>query len=67
MASALHTLFTHPSLLNAHKLEQTKPWQKRLRNGHIIQNITMGWSLWLIVIEHIAVEHAVELDALAAD
>jgi hypothetical protein len=66
MATALHTLFTHPSLLNANKLERTKAWQKRLRNGHVIENITMGWTLWLIVIEHIGVEHAVELNALAS-
>jgi hypothetical protein len=61
-ASTLYTLFTHPQLLSAGRLEQTSPFWKRLQNGMVIQNITMGWNLWLTMIEHIAVEHAALLD-----
>jgi hypothetical protein len=61
-ASTLYILFTHPQLLSAGRLEQTSPFWKRLQNGTVIQNITMGWNLWLTMIEHIAVEHAALLD-----
>jgi hypothetical protein len=40
------------------RLEQTMPFWKRLHNGTIIHNITMGWNLWLTMLEHLAVEHA---------
>jgi hypothetical protein len=61
-ASTLYILFTHPQLLSAGRLEQTSPFRKRLQNGTVIQNITMGWNLWLTMIEHIAVEHAALID-----
>jgi hypothetical protein len=61
-ASTLYALFTHPQLLSASRLEQTLPFWKRLQNGIVIQDITMGWNLWLTMIEHIAVEHAALLD-----
>ena len=61
-ASTLYTLFAHPQLLTAGRLEQTSPFRKRLQNGTVVHNITMGWNLWLTMIEHIAVEHAALLD-----
>ena len=61
-AATLYVLFTHPQLLSARRLEQTAPFRKRLRNGTTIPDITMGWNLWLTMIEHLAVEHAALLD-----
>ena len=61
-AATLYVLFTHPQLLSAARLEQTAPFSKRLQNGTIIDNITMGWNLWLTMVEHLAVEHATLLD-----
>lgn len=60
-ARTLHTLFTHPQLLTATRLEQTEPHTMRLATGHTIEGTPMGWSLWLIYIEHEAVDHAAEL------
>jgi len=61
-ATTLYILFTHPQLLSAARLEQTAPFWKRLHNGTIVENITMGWNLWLTTLEHLAVEHAALLD-----
>jgi hypothetical protein len=60
-ASTLFSLFSYPNLLTADKLEKTKPHRKRLRNGKVIENTTMGWCLWVIYLDHEAVEHAAEL------
>jgi hypothetical protein len=62
MTATLYSLFTHPQLLSATRLEQTTPFWKRLHNGTVIDNITMGWHLWLTMIEHLAVEHAALID-----
>jgi hypothetical protein len=61
-ATTLYTLFAHPQLVTAARLEQTTPYWKRLKNGARIENITMGWNLWLTMIEHLAVEHSDLLD-----
>jgi hypothetical protein len=60
-ASTLYSLFTCPNLLTAERLERTKPHQKKLRNGEILDKTTMGWCLWVICLDHEAVEHATEL------
>jgi hypothetical protein len=60
-ATTLHTLFTNPTLLNVDKLERTKPYHKKLLNGQMISDIAMGWTLWILVLEHAGVEHAKEL------
>lgn len=60
-AATLHVLFTHPHLLSAERLERTMPFRKRLPDGTRIENLTLGWNLWTIVLEHEAVEHAAEL------
>lgn len=57
LATTLHLLFTHPQLLSAQRLEQTARHRKRLQNGVVLQDLTIGWALWLILIEHLAVEH----------
>ncbi|MBZ0300607.1 MAG: hypothetical protein K8J31_12735 [Anaerolineae bacterium] len=60
-ASSLYALFTHPDLLHAARLERTESFEKRLDNGYLIDRIGMGWDLWLMVIEHLAVDHVDEL------
>jgi hypothetical protein len=60
-AESLYALFSHPQLLTAARLENTKPHRKRLRTGQVLENTTMGWCLWVIYLDHEAVEHAVEL------
>ena len=60
-AASLHILFTHPHLISAERRERTKPFRKRLHNGTRVENITMGWNLWLTILEHEAVEHAADL------
>jgi hypothetical protein len=61
IAKTFYALFAHPDLLCAERLEQTKMHRKPFQNGETIQNIRMGWVLWLIELEHLAVEHAAEL------
>jgi hypothetical protein len=51
-------LFAHPQLLTAARLEATASVWKRLQNGTRIEPIMMGWSLWLTMLEHLAIEHA---------
>lgn len=60
-ATALYTLFTHPALLNAERLEGTKPFRKRLPDGTVIHDIAMGWNVWITCLEHEGVEHALDL------
>lgn len=60
-ATTFYTLFTHPQLLTATRLEQTKPYRKHFRNGQVIQNVRMGWCLWAMYLDHEGVEHAAEL------
>jgi len=60
-AQILYVLFSDEWLLNAERLEHTLPWRKRLRNGVMLENLTMGWVLWLIQLEHMGAEHAAEL------
>ncbi|MDX2076962.1 MAG: hypothetical protein SFZ02_11055 [bacterium] len=59
--TTVYEMFTNPMLLNAERIERTKIWRKRLNTGDIIPNIAVGWSVWLIALEHIATEHVVEL------
>ncbi len=61
-AETLYALFADPKLLNAKRLERTPMHLKRLHDGRVIENIRMGWALWLIELQHWAVEHATELN-----
>lgn len=60
-ASTFYALYEHPNLLTAEKSELTKPHRKFLRNGEILDDTTMGWCMWVIYLDHEAVEHAAEL------
>jgi hypothetical protein len=59
-AVALHALFTQPALLSPDTLEQTRKHTWNLPNG-LKLTIPVGWYLWMISIEHEAVEHAADL------
>ncbi|MCU0480623.1 MAG: hypothetical protein MUE54_05350 [Anaerolineae bacterium] len=59
--TTIHQMFTNPVLLNAERLERTVMGRKWLGTGEVIADIAVGWVLWLIVLEHIATEHVVEL------
>lgn len=59
-AEVLHTLFTHSQLLNTALLESTDPYATKLTDGSRVE-IRVGWELWIIVLEHEGIEHAVDL------
>jgi hypothetical protein len=60
-ATALHALYTLPDLLTFQRLDHTDPWRCPLPSGAIIEDIGMGWCLWILLLRHYAVDHAVEL------
>lgn len=57
-AKTFHTLFTHPNLLTAEKLEATEQAYRRNENGEMVPGPRMGWSLWGIFLSHPMAEHA---------
>jgi hypothetical protein len=59
-ALTLHSLMTHPLLLNARILELGRPYDWRLPDGQVIP-IPIGWYLWQINLEHEGVDHALDL------
>ena len=59
-AVTLQVLFTHPSLVSWERLEQTKAHCWRLPNEMSV-TVSCGWYLWMVTLEHEAVEHAVDL------
>lgn len=59
-AAALQVLFAHPSLLSWERLEQTQAHCWRLPN-EISVTVSCGWYLWMVTLEHEAVEHSVDL------
>lgn len=59
--TTISQMFTNPALLNAERLERTVNGRKWLGTGEVIADIAVGWALWLIVLEHIATEHVMEL------
>jgi hypothetical protein len=59
-AAALQVLFAHPSLVSWERLEQTQAYCWRLPNEMSV-TVSCGWYLWMVTLEHEAVEHAVDL------
>ena len=59
-AAALQVLFAHPSLVSWERLEQTQAHCWRLPNEMSV-TVSCGWYLWMVTLEHEAVEHAVDL------
>lgn len=60
-ATILYSLFTLPDLITFRRLDQTNPWRCQLPNGATIENIGMGWCLWIVLLGHYAIDHAAEL------
>ena len=59
-ATTLQVLFAHPSLVSWERLEQTKAYQWPLPNEMSV-TVSCGWYLWMVTLEHEAVEHAFDL------
>jgi hypothetical protein len=59
-ATALHTIFTQPAILSPDSLQRTNDYKWRLPSG-ITLTMPVGWYLWMISIEHEAVDHASDL------
>jgi hypothetical protein len=60
VAQILHRLFTRPRLLEAPLLDATAPVTIRFSGGIRLKS-NLGWQLWIIVMEHEAVEHFADL------
>ena len=59
-ATAVHALFTHPAVLSPDRLEKTSAYEWRLPDG-VRLTVPAGWYLWMVYIEHEAVDHAADL------
>jgi hypothetical protein len=59
-ATTLQVLLAHPTLVSWERLEQTRAYRWRLPNGESV-TVPCGWYLWMVTLEHEAVEHAVDL------
>ena len=59
-AAILSILFAHASLVSWERLEQTKAYRWPLPNEMSVM-VSCGWYLWMVVLEHEAVEHALDL------
>ena len=59
-AANLQILFAHPSLVSWERLEQTKAYRWPLPNEMSVM-VSCGWYLWMVTLEHEAVEHALDL------
>jgi hypothetical protein len=59
-AAALQIFFAHSSLASWERLEQTKVFRWQLPNEMSV-SVSCGWYLWMVTLEHEAVEHAVDL------
>jgi hypothetical protein len=59
-AATLQILFAHSSLASWERLEQTKVYRWQLPNEMSVI-VSCGWYLWMVTLEHEAVEHAVDL------
>ena len=59
-ATALQALFAHPALLSPELIEQTSSYTFTL--GDVLTLTTpVGWYVWIITIEHEAIEHVDEV------
>ena len=59
-ARRLHALFTNPALVSVDLLEAMPP-QRWKQPGGEVSITTVGWYLWIIILEHEAVEHTADL------
>jgi hypothetical protein len=59
-AVTLQVLFAHPSLVSWEHLDQAKVHNWRLPNEMSL-TMSCGWFLWMVTLEHEAVEHTADL------
>ncbi|MFX1512575.1 MAG: hypothetical protein ACFFCQ_08310 [Promethearchaeota archaeon] len=59
-ANVLYDLLVKNDILTAERLEKTRNFKWKLPRGQEIE-IPVGWYIWIIIIEHFAVEHLKEL------
>ncbi len=60
-ASTLHTIFVQPAMLSPEWLQQTGLYHWRLPH-ELTLTIPAGWYLWMVSLEHEAIEHAADLE-----
>ncbi len=60
MAYALQGIFSQPAILPYELLENTSPYRWKLAGGSLI-SLPVAWYLWIVTLEHLAVEHIVDL------
>ncbi len=60
-ASTLNQLFRESKMITAERLERTWSYQHYSLPIGVTLTIPYGWFLWMITIEHEAVEHAADL------
>ena len=64
-AASAAALFAGPGLLTAEKLEGTRRTTWKLHGDRRVR-ASVGWEIWMIIIEHESVEHAADLTRAAA-
>jgi hypothetical protein len=64
-AAAACSIFAEPGLLTPERLERTRPTEWGLSGGKRAR-APVGWLVWMIILEHEAVEHAADLARAAA-
>jgi hypothetical protein len=63
--AAAHAIYAQPGLLTPGRLEHTRPTEWSLPGGSRAR-LPVGWQIWMILMEHEAVEHAADLARAAA-
>jgi hypothetical protein len=64
-AAAAHAIYAQPGLLMPEGLERTRPTEWGLPGGTRLR-APVGWLIWMLIMEHEAVEHAADLARVAA-
>ncbi len=64
-AAAACSVYAQPGLLTPERLERTRPTEWGLPGGKRVR-AAVGWQIWMILMEHEAVEHAADLAWAAA-
>jgi hypothetical protein len=59
-ADVLHTLFTTPGLLGPARLDATRLYNWKVPGGARLPT-TVGWYLWMVILEHEGIDHEAEL------
>ena len=64
-AAAAGSIYAEPKLLTPERLERTRPTEWGLPGGKRV-TAPVGWLVWMVIMEHEAVEHAADLTRAAA-